>query len=71
MKTGHMQVITFTPSPPVCRPVVACAGPVEFVDEGHDRSLFRERNRIYRVRSLRTGAQCWAYIDELTVDSVA
>jgi hypothetical protein len=62
-----MQRLTFTPSTPVCRRVSACAGPVEVVEEVPDRCLRQDRTRICRVRSLLTGATCWAYMGELTV----
>ena len=69
--TGLMQTLTFTPSTPVCSLVSACAGPVELVEESHDRCPLQDHSRIYRVRSLVTGATCWAYISELTVEEAA
>ncbi|WP_270888289.1 hypothetical protein [Pedococcus sp. 5OH_020] len=66
-----MQSLRFTPGTPVCGQVSACAGPVELVEDSHDRCLHQDQSRIYRVRSLLTGAACWAYITELTVESAA
>jgi hypothetical protein len=66
-----MQTLKFTPHTPVCNLVSACAGPVEIVEDTHDRCLRPDHNRIYRVRSLATGATCWAYITELTVEQAA
>jgi len=66
-----MQTLRFTPRTPVCGLVSACAGPVEMVEETHDRCLRQDHSRIYRVRSLATGATCWAYITELTVEHAA
>ncbi len=63
-----MQSLTFTPSTAVCSRVSACAGPVELVEETHDRCLHGDLSRIYRVRSLVTGGMCWAYLGELTVE---
>jgi hypothetical protein len=63
-----MQRLTFTPRTPVCDLVSACAGPVELVEDAHDRCLRQDRSRIYRVRSLLTDAVCWAYITELTIE---
>ena len=66
-----MQRITFTPQPPVTGPVVSCAGTVELVDAGrHDCVLFGQ-GRICRVRSVSSGAECWAFLTELTVELVA
>ena len=69
--TGLVQTLKFTPSTPVCDLVSACAGPVEIVEDAPDRCLRQDRSRIYRVRSLVTGATCWAYITELTVEQAA
>ena len=66
-----MQTLTFTPHPPVCNLVSACAGRVELVEDAQDRWLRPDRSRIYRVRSLVTGGTCWAYITELTVEQAA
>ena len=66
-----MQTLRFTPHTPVCKLVSACAGPVELVEDAHDRYLRPDHSRIYRVRSLVTGATCWAYITELTVEQAA
>ena len=66
-----MQTLRFTPHTPVCNLVSACAGLVEIVEDAHDRCLRPEHSRIYRVRSLLTGATCWAYITELTVELAA
>ena len=49
-------------------PVIACAGPVEFVDGRRGDCVLPDRRRIYRVRSVKTGAQCWAYLGELFVE---
>lgn len=70
-ETEGMQTLTFTPRTPVCSLVSACAGPVEMVEDIHDRVLCTDHSRIYRVRSLVTGALCWAYITELTVELAA
>ena len=64
-------MLWFTPHTPVCTLVSACAGPVELVEDAHDRCLHPDQSRIYRVRSLATGATCWAYITELTVEQAA
>ena len=69
--TGRVQTLNFTPSTPVCSLVSACAGPVEIVEDLPDRCLREDHSHIYRVRSLVTGAACWAYITELTVESAA
>ena len=69
--TGVVQMLWFTPRSPVCDLVNACAGPVEIVEDEHDRCLMQDHSRIYRVRSLMTGTTCWAYITELTVESAA
>lgn len=66
-----MQTLRFTPHTPVCNLVSACAGLVEIVEDAHDRCLGPDHSRIYRVRSLVTGATCWAYITELTVEQAA
>ena len=66
-----MQTLRFTPRTPVCNLVRACAGLVEIVEDAPERCLGPERSRIYRVRSLATGATCWAYISELTVEQAA
>lgn len=66
-----MQMLSFTPSTPVCNLVSACAGPVEIDEDAQDRCLRQDHRRIYRVRSLLTGATCWAYITELTVQQAA
>lgn len=63
--------MTFTPLPPVSGRVTACAGLVEVVDDGRTDCVLPDRRRIYRVRSVATGAQCWAYLSELTVELVA
>jgi hypothetical protein len=68
-KTEAVQTITFTPLSPVCKLVIACAGPVEIVEEEHGRRLLPDHSRIYRVRSLKTGALCWAFIHELTIQT--
>lgn len=70
-QTGGVEILTFTPRPPVSGPVTACAGTVELVDGGRCDCLLPDHHRIYRVRSLRTGGECWAYIGELTVHEVA
>ena len=66
-----MQTLWFTPRTPVCSLVSACAGPVEIVEDAPDRCLPQDLSRIYRVRSLVTGATCWAYMTELTVEQAA
>ena len=66
-----MQMLSFTPSTPVCNLVSACAGLVEIDEDAQDRCLRQDHRRIYRVRSLLTGATCWAYITELTVQQAA
>ena len=66
-----MQTLRFTPHTPVCNLVSACAGLVEIVEDAHDRWLRPDHTRIYRVRSLVTGATCWAYITELTLEEAA
>jgi hypothetical protein len=57
--------------PPVTNPVTACAGAVEIVDGGRHDYVLPDRRVVCRVRSLRTGAECWAYLAELVVESVA
>ncbi len=66
-----MQTLRFTPHMPVCNLVSACAGLVEIVEDPHERCLRPDHSRIYRVRSLVTGATCWAYMTELTVELAA
>jgi hypothetical protein len=66
-----MQTLRFTPHTPVCNLVSACAGLVEIVEDAHDRCVHPDHSRIFRVRSLVTGATCWAYITELTVEQAA
>jgi hypothetical protein len=66
-----MQTLRFTPRTPVCNLVSACAGLVEIVEDAPDRCLRPDHSRIYRVRSLVTGATCWAYMTELTVEQAA
>ena len=63
--------MTFIPIPPVTAPVTACAGTVEIVDGGRRDYVLPDRRRVYRVRSVATGAECWAYLAELVVESVA
>jgi hypothetical protein len=66
-----MQTITFTPQAPVTGAVSACAGVVEFVEGGRHDCVLPDCHRIFRVRSTKTGTECWAYLSELTVESVA
>ena len=70
-QTEVVEILTFTPRPPVSRPVIACAGPVELVDGGRCDCLLPDHRRIHRVRSIETGAECWAYLGELMVHEVA
>lgn len=66
-----MEIVLFTPIPPVSGPVTACTGAVELVDDGRYDCVLPDRQRIYRVRSVETGVECWAYLGELLVQRVA
>lgn len=70
-QTEGVEIVLFTPLPPVSGQVTACAGTVEFVDEGRHDCVLPDRRRICRVRSVETGVECWAYLGELTVQHVA
>ena len=70
-QTWVVEILTFTPRPPVSRPVIACAGTVELVDGARCHCLLPDHRRIYRVRSVATGAECWAYLGEIMVHEVA
>ena len=69
--TEVVEIVLFSPWPPVSGHVTACAGTVEFVDDGRHDCVLPDRRRICRVRSVETGVECWAYLDELTVQHVA
>jgi hypothetical protein len=70
-QTGVVEILTFTPRPPVSGPVIACAGTVELVDGARCDCLLPDHRRIHRVRSVETGAECWAYLGEIMVHEVA
>jgi hypothetical protein len=70
-QTEVVEILTFTPRPPVSGPVIACAGTVELVDGARCHCILPDHRRIYRVRSVETGAECWAYLGELMVHEVA
>jgi hypothetical protein len=70
-QTWVVEILTFTPRPPVSGPVIACAGTVELVDGARCDCSLPDHRRIYRVRSVETGAECWAYLGELMVHEVA
>lgn len=72
VSTRSMQTLKFTPHPAVCNPVRACAGPVEILEDAHDRCLSQDRSRIYRVRSLMTGPTCFVIaVDESGTEAAA
>ena len=66
--TESVQILWFTPIPPISGYVAACAGPVEVVDCRRGDRVLPDRQRILRVRSLGTGNECWAFLAELVVD---
>ena len=70
-QTGGVEIVLFIPWPPVSGAVTACAGMVELVDDGRRDCVLPDRRRICRVRSVETGVECWAYLDELRVQHVA